>query len=219
MTDKLKRAHFNMLEQQVRPSDVLAPRVLDAMKRIDRAVFVDESLAGLAYADTALPIGFGQVILSPIVQGQLLQALDLQSDEDVLEIGTGSGYFTALLATLGHHVTSIEIESELSALSADNLAKSDIENVSLIVGDASHDCLSTERMAVIVSTAAFTEIPDAFLQSLQVGGRMLAIVGEKAVMAVHKVTRMNEREWQKEILFETAIPAMINAEPKPVFEF
>jgi len=219
MTDKLKRAHFNMLEQQVRPSDVLAPRVLDAMKRIDRAVFVDESLAGLAYADTALPIGFGQVILSPIVQGQLLQALDLQSDEDVLEIGTGSGYFTALLATLGHHVTSIEIESELSALSADNLAKSDIENVSLIVGDASHDCLSTERMAVIVSTAAFTEIPDAFLQSLQVGGRMLAIVGEKAVMAVHKVTRMNEREWQKEILFETAIPAMINAEPKPIFEF
>jgi len=216
---KLDNAHFNMLEQQVRPSDVLDPRVLDALSCIDRADFVDESLAGLAYADTDLPIGFGQVILSPVVQGRLLQALNVQADEDVLEIGTGSGYFTALLATLANYVTSIEVVPELSALAGENLAKAKVDNVQLMVGDASHDCLSTDRVKVIISTAALTKVPDAFLQSVSVGGRILAVVGEGDAMTVQQTHRINEREWQTTTLFETVVPEMINAEAKPVFEF
>jgi len=208
-----------MLEQQVRPSDVLDPRVLDALSCIDRADFVDESLAGLAYADTDLPIGFGQVVLSPVLQGRLLQALNVQPDEHVLEIGTGSGYFTALLAQLAHHVTSIEIVSELSALAANNLADAGIENITLIVDDASQSCLLNDRVDVIISTAAFVTVPDAYLQSINVGGRIVAIVGKKQIMTVQQITRISERDWQTQTLFETVVPEMINAEAKPVFEF
>jgi len=219
MMQQQATAHFNMLEQQVRPSEVLDPRVLSALSVVDRADFVDESLAGLAYADTDLPIGFGQVVLSPVLQGRLLQALNVQPDEHVLEIGTGSGYFTALLAQLAHHVTSIEIVSELSALAANNLADAGIENITLIVDDASQSCLLNDRVDVIISTAAFVTMPDAYLQSINVGGRIVAIVGKKQIMTVQQITRISERDWQTQTLFETVVPEMINAEAKPVFEF
>ena len=219
MMQQQATAHFNMLEQQVRPSDVLDPRVLQALTVVDRADFVDESLVGLAYADTDLPIGFGQVVLSPVVQGRLLQALNVQPNESVLEIGTGSGYFTALLAQLALHVTSVEIVPELSALAADNLVAAEIDNINLIVGDASQSCLLTDRVDVIISTAAFVTVPDAYLQSLNVGGRMLAVVGEQQMMTVQQITRISERDWQTVTLFETVIPAMINGEATATFEF
>ncbi|MBE9533142.1 MAG: protein-L-isoaspartate O-methyltransferase, partial [Proteobacteria bacterium] len=174
-------------------------------------------LQGLAYADTDLPIGFGQVILSPIVLGRLLQALDIQPDELVLEIGTGTGYFTALLAQLAMHVTSVEIVPELSAIATENLA--DVDNVTLSVGDASKGWALADRIEVIVSTAAFVTVPDDYLQSLTVGGRMLAVVGEGDAMTVQMIRRVTEWEWQTETIFETVIPAMINAEPHEQFEF
>ena len=210
-------AHFNMLEQQVRPSDVLDSRVLSALKKVVRAQFVDEELQGLAYADTDLPIGFGQMILSPVVLGRLLQALDVQADESVLEIGTGTGYFTALLAQLAMHVTSVEIVPKLSAIAADNLA--DIDNVTLQIGDASKGWALADRIKVIISTAAFVTVPDDYLQNLAIGGRMLAVVGEAKAMNVQIIHRVTEREWQTESVFETVIPAMINAEPNAQFEF
>ena len=206
-----------MLEQQVRPSDVLDSRALKALKDVERAQFVDDELQGLAYADTDLPIGFGQVILSPIVLGRLLQALDIQPDELVLEIGTGTGYFTALLAQLAMHVTSVEIVPELSAIATENLA--DVDNVTLSVGDASKGWALADRIEVIVSTAAFVTVPDDYLQSLTVGGRMLAVVGESDAMIVQMIRRVTEWEWQTETIFETVIPAMINAEPHAKFEF
>ncbi|RKZ87787.1 MAG: protein-L-isoaspartate O-methyltransferase [Gammaproteobacteria bacterium] len=208
-----------MLEQQVRPSDVLDSRVLKALKDIARDQFVDEDLLGLAFADTELPIGYGQTMLSPVLQGRLLQAIDIQSDEEVLEIGTGNGYFTALLAQLAKHVTSVEIVSELSVLAQQNLTKVGIDNVMLSVGDASHAWELSDRIDVIIATAAFVAVPNAYLQSLAVGGRMLAVVGEGDVMAVQIIQRITEWEWQTEAVFETVIPAMINAEPKPEFEF
>ncbi len=206
-----------MLEQQVRPSDVLDSRALKALKDVERAQFVDDELQGLAYADTDLPIGFGQVILSPIVLGRLLQALDIQPDELVLEIGTGTGYFTALLAQLAMHVTSVEIVPELSAIATENLA--DVDNVTLSVGDASKGWALADRIEVIVSTAAFVTVPDDYLQSLTVGGRMLTVVGESDAMIVQMIRRVTEWEWQTETIFETVIPAMINAEPHAKFEF
>ena len=219
MVQNADNAHFNMLEQQVRPSDVLNPRALIALKEVVRAQFVDEELQGLAYADTDLPIGFGQVMLSPVLLGRLLQAIDVQADEVVLEIGTGTGYFTALLAQLAKHVTSVEIIPELSAIAADNLAKAGIDNVTLLVGDASKGWSLSDRIEVIISTAAFVTVPDDYLQSLTVGGRMLAVVGEGAAMAVQIIHRITEWEWQADTIFETVIPAMINAEPHAKFEF
>lgn len=212
-----ENAHFNMLEQQVRPSDVLAPRALSALKSVERIQFVDDELQGLAYADTDLPIGFGQVILSPVVLGRFLQAIDIQPDESVLEIGTGTGYFTALLAQLAEHVTSVEIIPELSALAAENLAN--VDNVTLLVGDASKSWTLADRIDVIISTAAFVTVPDDYLQSLAVGGRMLAVVGEAEAMEVQIIRRVTEWNWQVENVFETVIPAMINAEPHAQFEF
>ncbi|MFT7414644.1 MAG: protein-L-isoaspartate(D-aspartate) O-methyltransferase [Methylophagaceae bacterium] len=219
MAKNLDIAHFNMLEQQVRPSDVLDPRVLMALKDVVRTQFVDQDLSGIAYADTELPIGYGQMMLSPVLQGRLLQALNVQTDETVLEIGTGTGYFTALLAQLAKHVMSVEIVPELSALAQQNLATSAIDNVTLYVGDASKGWLLANRIDVIVTTAAFVTVPDDYLQSLQVGGRMLAIVGNGQNMEVQLIRRITERQWHTDTVFETVISAMINAEPKPEFEF
>ncbi len=219
MVQNLDNAHFNMLEQQVRPSDVLDSRVLEALKNVERDQFVDESMAGLAYADTALPIGYGQVILSPVTQGRLLQALNVQMDENVLEIGTGTGYSTALLALLASHVTTVDIVPELVELAQQNLAKTGIKNVTCCVGDASQGWLLADRIDVIIATAAFEIIPDDYLQSLTVGGRMLAVVGKDADMSVQIIKRVTEREWQTDTVFETSIPAMLNAESKPEFEF
>ncbi|MDO7597231.1 MAG: protein-L-isoaspartate O-methyltransferase [Pseudomonadota bacterium] len=219
MAKTLDIAHFNMLEQQVRPSDVLDPRVLMALKDVLRSQFVDDDLAGLAYADTELPIGYGQTMLSPVQQGRLLQVLNVKSDENVLEIGTGTGYFTALLARLAKHVISVDIVPELSALAQHNLATVGIDNVTLYIGDASQGWPLADRIDVIVTTAAFVTIPDDYLQRLQVGGRMLAIVGKGQNMKVQLIRRTTERDWQTDNVFETVISAMINAEPKPEFEF
>jgi len=212
-------AHFNMLEQQVRPADVLDLRVLAAIENVKREHFVDDEFAGLAYADTALPIGFGQSILPPIIDGRLLQALNVQEDEEVLEIGTGSGYFTALLAQLAHSVTTVEIVPELSERARQNLERAGVGNVNFCVGDASQQWTLTNRAAVIVATAALEAVSDEYKQSLAVGGRMLAVVGKENHMTVQLIRRVTEREWQTESLFETVIPAMMNAEPKAEFEF
>jgi protein-L-isoaspartate(D-aspartate) O-methyltransferase len=219
MTKTLDIAHFNMLEQQVRPSDVLDPRVLMALKNVVRTQFVDEDLSGLAYADTELPIGYGQMMLSPVLQGRLLQYLNVQPDEKILEVGTGNGYFTALLAQLASHVSTVEIVPELSALARRNLTAAAIDNVTFYIGDASTGWLLADRMDVIVITAAFVRIPDNYLHNIQVGGRLLAIVGKGKNMKVQLVRRVEERQWQTDTVFETMISSMTNAEPKPEFEF
>ena len=217
MSQSLKKAHFNMLEQQIRPSEVRNARVLKALEDVLRSDFVDESLSGLAYADTELPIGFEQTILSPVFVARMLQAVDVQADEHVLEIGTGTGYVTALLSQLAKHVTTVEMIADLSELAARNL--SDNDNVTFAVGDASRGWALTDRIDVIVLTAAFHVIPDEYLQSLKVGGRILAVVGKNDPMMVTVTRRISEREWQTDSVFETVIPAIINEEPQPQFEF
>lgn len=217
MAHTLNKPHYNMIEQQVRPSDVLDLRVLTALSAVMREHFVVDELASLAYADTMLPIGFGQTMLPPVVEGRLLQVLNVQPNEQVLEIGTGTGYFTALLAQLAKHVTSVELIAELSEQAQLNLAA--IENVALLVGDASQGWDLAHRVDVIIATAAFVAVPDDYKYALEIGGRMLAVVGVAPMMEVHIIQRVAEREWQTDTVFETVIPAMINAEPKLEFEF
>lgn len=217
MAYQQNKSHYNMIEQQVRPSDVIEPRVLAALSAVMREQFASEEVASLAYADTELAIGYGQTMLSPVVEGRLLQALDIQLEERVLEIGTGSGYFTALLAQLAKHVTSVEIVAELSEQAQQRLAG--VDNITLQVGDASVGWTTPDRVDVIVITAAFVTVPEQYKHNLQVGGRMLVVVGEMPAMQVQLIHRTAERQWQTKTVFETVIPAIINAEPKPEFEF
>jgi len=216
---KLNNAHTNMVAQQVRPGDVLDSRVLAAMTAIPREHFVDTDMTRLAYADTQLPIGFGQVMLSPIQEGRFLQALNLQSDETVMELGTGSGYFTALLSQLAGQVISVDYFAELSEQAAQRLAQQGIDNVSLQVGDASKKWSLPDRIDAIVITAAYVSVPDYYYHQLKVGGRLLVVTGKSPAMSVQLMRRVSEWDWQTETLFETVIPAVINAEPKAEFKF
>lgn len=216
---KFNNAHSNMVAQQVRPGDVLDARVLAAMIAIPREGFVDTDMASLAYADTQLPIGCGQTMLSPIQEGRFLQALNLQSHETVMELGTGSGYFTALLAQLAGRVVSVEFFAELSELASQRLDQQGIENVSLQVGDASKSWSLPDRIDAIVMTAAYVSVPEHYLHQLKIGGRLLAVTGKAPAMSVQLIQRVSEWDWQTESLFETVIPAVINAEPKTEFKF
>lgn len=212
-------AHSNMVTQQVRPNEVLNAKVLAAMTEIPREDFVEPELRGLAYADVQLPIGCDQVLLSPMVEGRILQALNLQENETVLEIGTGSGYFTALLARLAAKVISVEYFPELSQQAQQRLAEMAIDNVEFDIGDAARGWPMPDRVDAIVITAAFVTLPEEFLHSLEVGGRLIAVVGKAPAMSVQLIKRVSEWDWQSESLFETVIPAMIHAEPKAEFEF
>jgi protein-L-isoaspartate(D-aspartate) O-methyltransferase len=216
---ELEQAHSNMVHQQVRPSDVLDERVLAAMSSVPRSLFVDPELASLAYADTALPIGEGQTMLSPVLEGRLLQALQIQSDETVLEIGTGSGYFTALLAKLAKQVISVDYFATLSEQAQARLTALAIDNVSLHVGNAAKSWPLADRIDAIVITAAFVSVPEEYLHSLKVGGRLLAVVGKAPAMTVQLIERVGEWNWHTSALFETVIPPVIHAEPKALFEF
>lgn len=219
MNAKLNQAHSNMLVQQVRPGEVLDSQVLDVMAQIPRESFVEADFAALAYADTALPIGYGQYMLTPIQEGRFLQALQLTADDEVLEIGTGCGYFTALLAKLAKHVTTVELHAELSQAAETRLAALNIDNVSYQVGDAAKSWQTADRVDAVVVTAAFAALPDAYRHLLKVGGRMLVVVGEAPSMKVQLIRRSSEWDWASQTLFETVIPPVINAEPKPKFQF
>lgn len=212
-------AHSNMVTQQVRPNEVLDSRVLAAMTEIPRESFVEPELGGLAYADVQLPIGCDQVLLSPTVEGRILQALSLKGDETVLEIGTGSGYFTALLAKLAARVISVEYFPELSEKAQQRLDELAIDNVEFDVGDAARGWSLSDRVDAIVITAAFVTLPEDYLHSLRVGGHLIAVVGKAPAMSVQLIERVSEWEWQTTALFETVIPAMVHAEPKAEFEF
>lgn len=216
---ELDRAHSNMVNQQVRPNEVLDARVLEAMSSVPRSLFVDPDMAGLAYADISLPIGEGQTMLPPTLEGRILQSLELKADETVLEIGTGSGYFTALLAKLAKHVITVDYFDSLSEQAKARLTALGIDNVTFEVGNAAHAWPLPDRIDAIVVTAAFASLPDEYRHALKVGGRMIAIVGKAPAMTVQLIERVGEWDWQTTALFETVVPSMIHAEPKAKFEF
>ncbi|MGB3276744.1 MAG: protein-L-isoaspartate O-methyltransferase [Castellaniella sp.] len=203
------RARFNMVEQQIRPWNVQDERVLQAVFDMPRERFVPPQLRALAFADTELPLVIDGVdtretMLSPKVEAKLAEELLLQPTDCVLEIGTGSGYQAALLSRLCQQVTSIELESRLSAFAQANLARSQIANVTLETGDA-HAGWGTAEFDAILITGSVPSVPDALKYQLAVGGRMVAIVGHSPIMTVCRITRTSAANFDTAYLFDTYV--------------
>lgn len=205
------QARFNMIEQQIRTWDVLDQRVLDVIAKTPREDFVPPQYRALAFADINIPLGHGQVMLTPKVEGRLLQALAIQPGDVVLEIGTGSGYLAACLARLGAHVHSVDIFPEFKYAAQRALTAHDIRNVTLHTGDAARGWDSQNRYDVIAITGSLPVMVESFQSSLTVGGRLFAVVGTEPVMESVLITRAGEREWARDSLFETVIPPLLNA--------
>lgn len=215
----LEQARFNMIEQQIRPWDVLDPVVLDLLKQVPREDYVPAQYAGLAFADLEIPLGHGQSMLSPKLEARMLQSLEIRSGDKVLEIGTGSGYMTALLARLSNHVTSVELVPELSATAARRLHDHGIANVTLDIGDAACGWQHHAPYDVIVFTGSLPVLPDSVKQQLAIGGRLLAVVGSAPVMEARLVQRVTEHAFREDVLFETCLPELAHAPQAERFSF
>ncbi|MDI1308881.1 MAG: protein-L-isoaspartate O-methyltransferase [Methylotenera sp.] len=217
--DSIDLARFNMIEQQIRTWEVLDPVVLDLLGEVHREDFIEASQLGLAFADVELPIGYGQTMLSPKIEGRILQALNIKKTDKVLLVGTGSGYLTALIAKLAKHVDSIEIIPELSKQAEVRLQKQNIHNVTLYVLDAFRAYTTDETYDVIVFAGSLQLHPTTAEQMLNIGGRMFAVVGEMPIMQATLTQRLNEGSCRKETLFETCLPPLKNAPQSVKFEF
>lgn len=209
-----EQARFNMIEQQIRPWEVLDQQVLDLIQRVPREEFVPAAYKQQAFTDTMIPLGDNQFMMAPKIEARMLQALTIQPQDCVLEVGTGSGYVTALLASLARHVYSVEINATLSQQAAQKLAAHQINNVTFEVGDAARGWEQNKPYDVIAITGSLPILPESFQQCLNVGGRLFAVVGDSPVMDVLLITRVAENEFKHEVLFETDLPPLLNA-PQP----
>lgn len=214
-----EQARFNMVEQQVRPWDVLAPDVLDVMQQIPRENFVPAQYKNMAYGDCCIPIGNHQEMLKPVLVGRLLQAIAVQPNEIVLEVGTGTGYLTACLAKLAAYVYSVEITPDFLPQAQRNLTSLEVDNVSLATGDASKGWPERDRYDVIVVTGSVPEVPQSYRNQLEVGGRLFIITGESPVMEAKLITRVAEQDWSEENILETDVPALENTAKAAEFTF
>jgi len=212
-------ARFNMIEQQIRTWEVLDPKVLQLLNDVPRENFVPDAYQGLAFADIEIPIGFGQNMLSPKLEGRILQALNVQKTHQVLHIGTGSGYFAALLAHQAHHVTSLEINAELSATAAYKLSQNNIHNVTLELADGIAGMPSKQPFDAIVFTGSSPVEPIGVRQQLKIGGVMFIVLGQTPVMQATLIQRVSDTAFKVDVLFETCIAALENAPQANTFEF
>ena len=210
-------ARFNMVEQQVRPWEVLDQTVLDRLAATPRERFVPEDYARLAYADTRIPLGEGEVMMPPREEARLLQALALTPRDHVLEVGTGSGYLAALAAGLSRRVTTVEISPDRRAEAERNLTG--YGNVETIEGDAAHGWAAEAPYDAIAVTGSLPVLDDAFLRQLKPGGRLFVVVGEAPAMEARLVTRVGARDFATESLFETVLPPLAGATRPNRFEF
>ena len=221
-------ARFNMIEQQIRTWEVLDPTVLQLLNDVPRENFVPKEYLGLAFADIEIPIGHNvnacQTMLSPKLEGRILQALKVQKTHSVLHIGTGSGYFTALLASLAKHVISIEIEADLSAQAAKNLAKNNIQNVTLEVADAvlgrpSDNSANMQFYDIIVYTGSSPVEPAGVRQQLNISGVLFMVLGQAPAMQATLIQRVSKTGFKQGVLFETCVPELMHAPQVQQFEF
>ena len=214
-----EKARFNMVEQQIRPWEVLDQDVLDLLMTVKREEFVPAAYRDLAFTEVEIPIGCGQVMLKPVIEGKVLQALRLGKADSVLEVGTGSGYFAALLAARTEWVRTIELEPELVKLAGANLARNGVENVVVVQGDGIAGWAERAPYDVIVVSGGLPFVPQALLEQLKVGGRLFAFVGEAPVMKARLVTCEAEGRFRTEDIFETVVPMLKNAPQRDGFSF
>ena len=215
----IEQARFNMIEQQIRTWEVLDPQVLELLFEVKREDFVPAHHRSLAFADLEIPLGHGESTMQPKVEARILQELGLQPHETVYEVGTGSGYLTALLARRSRHVTSAEIYPEFSAHAAQSLRAAGIGNVTLLDGDSAQRPLAESAFDVIVLTGSTPILPQAFLDRLSPGGRLIAVLGDPPVMKAVLVRQPVAGSFQHLELFETLLKPLVNAAQPPRFRF
>lgn len=213
-----EQARFNMVEQQVRTWDVLDQEILDLLFVVKREEFVPPAYRSLAFADLEIPLANGQRMWPPKVEARVLQALTLKSGESVLEIGTGSGYFAALLGRCAGVVTSVEIDAGLSSDAAAKLARNGIANVRCEVGDGARGW-GRDQYDAIVLTGSTPLLPESFFQQLRPGGRVFAIIGELPVMTARLVHWAAPSSRVSADLFETVVAPLANAAAPSRFRF
>jgi protein-L-isoaspartate(D-aspartate) O-methyltransferase len=217
--DTQTMARFNMVEQQIRPAEVLDPRVLNVINESPREDFVPEAYKNLAYSDIHIPLGYDQIMLKPVQEARFLQALDVQPSDKVLEIGTGSGYMSALLAKLSDRVISVEIVPELAEQAKARLAAHHMDNVVVETGDAANGWEQNAPYDVIVVTGSMPLMAESLKKQLAINGRLCVTLGTEPVMTVFLIVRVGENQWHEEALFETVIPQLKNVRQPESFVF
>ncbi len=215
----LEETRSNMVTQQIRTWSVLDDEVLNLLYKLRREEFVPTTYHDMAFVDMEIPLGHGQVMLAPKMEARILQELYIKKTDKILEVGSGSGYLTALLAEKGAYVYSVEIVPELKTMAENNLAAHDIANVTLEQGDAAQGWAKYEPYDVIVITGSTPVLPEAFQNNLNPGGRLFAIVGEEPVMDALIVTCTAPGEFSTKKLFETSTVELSNAQQPERFTF
>ena len=215
----VEQARFNMIEQQIRTWDVLDQGVLELLSRVKRERFIPEEHRALAFADLEIPLGHGESMMQPKVEARIVQELAVKPHETVYEVGTGSGYLTALLASSAKHVTSAEIHEEFTERAQANLRDAGLSNVTLLVGDSARAPLAESAFDVIVLTGSTAVLPQAFLDRLTPTGRLFAVVGDRPVMKATVVRQPAPGTFQRSEMFETLLKPLVNAAEPPRFRF
>jgi protein-L-isoaspartate(D-aspartate) O-methyltransferase len=215
----VEQARSNMIEYQIRPWEVLDQDVLDLLYAVKREDFVPAAYRMLAFADLEIPIGQGERMWAPKIEARVLQELALKPTDHVLEIGTGSGYFTALLAHRAQHVYSVEINAELKAAAEANLRRAGVDNVTLELGDGARGWTRHAPYDVIVLTGSTPVLPQQFLQQMKAGARLFAVVGTPPAMAARLITCTGEGAYNGVDLLETRLAPLANALAAERFSF
>jgi protein-L-isoaspartate(D-aspartate) O-methyltransferase len=217
MSMNVELARDNMVENQIRTWEVLDARVLEVLGRVRREDFVPERFRNMAFVDVELPLGHGEVMMKPVIEGRVLQALAIENGQRVLEIGTGSGFLTACLAALGGEVVSVEQHEDLASSARQKLKAAGVSNARVETANALVDFEPGARFDVVVLTGAVFALPDRVRQWVKPGGRLFAITGESPAMQALLHTRVDESHWTTESLFETDLPYLTHASPPQRF--
>jgi protein-L-isoaspartate(D-aspartate) O-methyltransferase len=211
-------ARQQMIDQQVRAWTVLDEAVLGVLSTVPREAFVPNPYESMAFADMEIPLGHGEFMMTPTVEGRVLQALELGTNDHVLEIGTGSGFLTACLATLAARVTSVDIREDFVRDAGGKLADAGIDNVDLRTLDATRE-MPAERFDAIAVTGSIETFDTRFVDALRPGGRLFVVVGADPVMEARLVRRTGDADWKSEALFETSLGPLVHGSLPPQFEF